>query len=90
MAKAQADMAPAASAESDDDSGETEPASGGDPKSAGRKAQRESDSGKDAVGSSKPGPVETDLPAEDASADSKASDSAKPATGNGVRLRRER
>jgi N-acetylmuramoyl-L-alanine amidase len=84
MAKAQADMAPAASAESDDDSGETEPASGGDPKSAGRKAQRESDSGKDAVGSSKPGPVETDLPAEDASADSKASDSAKPATGNGV------
>jgi N-acetylmuramoyl-L-alanine amidase len=83
-AKAQADTAPAASAESDDDSGETEPASGGDSKSAGRKAQQESDSGKDAVGSSKPGPVETDLPAEDVSADSRASDSAKPANGNGV------
>ena len=83
-AKAQADTALAASAESDDDSGETEPASGGDSKPAGRKAQQESDSGKDAVGSSKPGPVETDLPAEDVSADSKASDSAKPAAGNGV------
>ncbi|MGD0415177.1 MAG: N-acetylmuramoyl-L-alanine amidase [Terriglobales bacterium] len=82
IAKAQADMAQAASAESDDDSGETGPASGGDSKSAGRKAQQESDSGKDAVGSSKPGPVETDLPAEDASADSKASDSG--ANGNGV------
>jgi N-acetylmuramoyl-L-alanine amidase len=81
-AKAKADTAPAASAESDDDSGETEPASGGDSKSVGRKAQQESDSGKDAVGSSKPGPVETDLPAEDASADSGASDSA--ANGNGV------
>jgi N-acetylmuramoyl-L-alanine amidase len=83
-AKAKADTAPAASAESDDDSGETETASGGDSKSAGRKAQQESDSGKDVVGSLKPGPVETDLPAEDVSADSRASDSSKPANGNGV------
>ena len=82
VAKAQVDTAPTASAESDDDSGETEPTSGGDSKSAERKAQQKSDSGKDAVGSSKPGPVETDLPAEDGSADSKASDSA--ANGKGV------
>jgi len=82
VAKAQVDTAPTASAEADDDSGETEPASGGDSKSVGRKAQPESDSGKDAVGSWKPGPVETDLPAEDGSADSKASDSA--ANGKGV------
>ena len=81
-AKAKADTAPAVSAESDDDSGETEPSSGGDSKSAGRKTQLESGSGKDTVSSSKPGLVETDLAAEDASADSKASDSA--ANGKGV------
>ncbi len=63
---------------------EPEPSSGGDSKSSGRKAQQESDKDKDAVRFSKSEPVETDLPAEDASADSKAPDSAKPASGMGV------
>src|SRR5208337_1943776 len=75
------DTSTAASVESDDDSSGAEPAWIGDSKSAGRKAQQEFDSGKAAVGSSKPGPVETDLPAEDASADSKASESAANGTG---------
>jgi N-acetylmuramoyl-L-alanine amidase len=78
------DSSTAASPESDDDSSGAEPASSGDSKFARRKAQQESDSGKDAGGASKPGPVETDLPAEEASADSKASDAAKAADGNGV------
>ena len=56
--------------------------SSGDSRSAGRKAQQESD--KDAVRFSKSGPVETDLPAEDASADSRPPDSAKPGNGIGV------
>ncbi len=67
-----------------DDSSEPEPSSGADSKSSGRKAQQESDKVKDAVRFSKSEPVETDLPAEDASADSKAPDSAKPASGMGV------
>ena len=70
------DIAQVTSSEADDDSGEAAPTSSADLKSAGRKAQRESD--EDAVGSSKSGPVETDLPAEDVSADSKASDTAEP------------
>ncbi len=61
-------------AESDDSS---EPAaSSGDSKSDGRKVRQESAKDKDAVGLAKPGPVETDLPAEDVSA--------PPANGNGV------
>jgi N-acetylmuramoyl-L-alanine amidase len=75
------DTSTSASPESEDSS-EPEPSSSGDSKSAGRKAQQESD--KDAVRFSKPAPVETDLPAEDASADSKPPDSAKPANGIGV------
>ena len=74
------DKSTLASTESDDDS--SEPASSGDSKSGGRKAQQESD--KDAVRFSKSEPVETDLPAEDTSADSKPPDSAKPANGIGV------
>jgi N-acetylmuramoyl-L-alanine amidase len=69
-----------ASPESDDDSSEPEPSSSGDSKVDGRKAQQESN--KDAVRFSKSEPVETDLPAEDASAGSKPSDSA--ASGIGV------
>jgi N-acetylmuramoyl-L-alanine amidase len=74
------DTSTTASPESDDDS--SEPASSGDSKSNGRKAQQESV--KDTVRFSKSQPVETDLPAEDASADSKPPDSAKPAKGIGV------
>ena len=74
------DTSETASPESDDDS--SEPASSGDSKSAGRKAQQESD--KDAVRFSKSGPLETDLAPEDASADSNPPDSAKPANGIGV------
>ena len=85
-AKAKADASTTASVEADDDSSEPEPAASGDSNSVGRKAQPESDKDKDkdAVGSSKPGPVETDLPAEDASADSRPPDSANPANGIGV------
>jgi len=69
----------AASAESDDDSSEAAASAGGGLKSDGRKAQQLSE--KNAAGSRKPGLVETDLPPEDGSADSKAPDSAN---GNGV------
>ncbi len=71
-----------ASSEADDDASVPAPSSNGDSKSVRRKAQQESD--KDAVGFAKSGPVETDLPADDASADSKPPDSAKPANGIGV------
>ena len=83
-AKAKADADLAASADADDDSSEAEPSPRAETKSAGRKAQPESakSKDKDAAGSSKPGPVETDLPAEAASADSKSPDSA--ANGNRV------
>jgi N-acetylmuramoyl-L-alanine amidase len=77
-----ADTATTASPESDDDSSEPAASSSEDSKSAERKAQQESN--KDARGSSKPGLVEKDLPAEDASADSKPSDSAKATSGTGV------
>ena len=83
-AKAKADTAMAASSESDDDSSEPAASSSGDSKSAGRKAQQESEKDNDAVSSSKPGPVETDLAPEDVSADSKPSGSVKPANGKGV------
>jgi len=76
------DTSQMASPKSDDDASESEPTSSGDSKSAGRTAQQES--GKDAVGSSKTGPVETELAPEDGSADSKAPDPAKPANGIGV------
>src|SRR4029077_1421669 len=68
-------------AESDHDSSEAA-SSSGNSKSAGRKAQQESD--KDAVRFVKSGPVETDLPAEDVAADSKPPDPANPANGVGV------
>jgi N-acetylmuramoyl-L-alanine amidase len=78
---AKTETATAASQKSDDDSSEPAAPSSGVSKSDGRRGQQ--DSGKGAVASRKPGPVETDLPAEDASADSKP-DSAKPANGIGV------
>ncbi len=71
-----------ASSEADEDASEPASPSNGDSKSVGRKARQESE--KDAVSFAKSGPVETDLPAEDASADSKPPDSAKPANGIGV------
>jgi len=76
------ETAMAASAESDDDSSEPAASSSGDSKSAGRKAQQESEN--DAVRFSKSGPVETDLPAEDVATDSKPPDPANPANGVGV------
>ncbi len=75
------EIATTASQESDDDSNEPAASSSGDSKSDRQKGQQGSDKG--AIGSRKPGPVETDLPAEDAGADSKP-DSAKPANGIGV------
>src|SRR5208282_190143 len=82
MVMAKAETATTVSPESDDDAGEPAAPSSGDTKSAGRKATQESD--KDAVGFAKSGPVETDLAADDASADSKPSDSGQPANGIGV------
>ncbi|MBZ5663003.1 MAG: N-acetylmuramoyl-L-alanine amidase [Acidobacteriia bacterium] len=76
------DTSTSASAESDDNAGEPADSSNADVKPTERKAQPQSD--KDVVGFTKPAPVETDLPAEDASADSKPPDSAKPANGVGV------
>ena len=67
-----------ASAESGDDSSEPV-SSSGDSKPDERKAQQD----KDAIRFSKSEPVETDIPAEDVSADSKP-DSANPASGIGV------
>jgi len=82
MVMAKAETATAVSQESDDDSSEPAASSNGDSKSAGRKATQELD--KDAVGFAKSGPVETDLAADDASTDSKPSDSGQPANGTGV------
>jgi len=79
---AKAETATTASSEADDDSSEPAPSPNGESKSAGRKAQPESD--KDAISFAKPGPVETDIAAEEASADSKPPDSTKPANGIGV------
>jgi len=75
------ETAATASQESDDDSSEPATSSSGDSKSDGQRGQQDSD--KDAVGSRKLGPVETDLPAEDARADS-TSGSAKPSSGHRV------
>ncbi len=72
----------AVSAESDDDSSEAVASPSAGSKSAQRKAQQESE--KVVVGFAKSGPVETDLPPENVSADSKPSDSANPANGIGV------
>jgi N-acetylmuramoyl-L-alanine amidase len=79
-----ADTSTTASPEPDDDSSEPELPSGGDSKSVGRKARQESGKKRDAVHFSKSGPVETDLPADDASADSKSPNSANPVNGIGV------
>jgi len=78
---AKTDTATADSKESDDDSSEPSSPLSGASKSDGRRGPQ--DSRKGAVASRKPGPVETDLPTEDASADSKP-DSARPANGIGV------
>jgi N-acetylmuramoyl-L-alanine amidase len=67
--------------ESEDDS--ITPAPDRDSKS-GRKAQQPSVRANNATSLSKPGLVETDLPAEGIGADATPSDSAKSATGNGV------
>jgi N-acetylmuramoyl-L-alanine amidase len=75
------ETATTASAESDNDSSEPAMPSSGGSKSDGRNAQQ---SDKDAIRFSKSGPVETDLPAEDVSADSQPPDSANPANGVGV------
>jgi len=82
MVMSKAETATTASSEADDDASEPAAPSGGETKSAGRKATQESD--KDAVGFAKSGPVETDLAADDASTDSKPSDSGQPANGIGV------
>ncbi len=82
MVMSKAETATTASSEADDDASEPAAPSSGDTKSAGRKATQESD--KDAVGFAKSGPVETDLAADDASTDSKPSDSGQPANGIGV------
>ncbi len=79
---AKAETATAASSEADGDSSEPASPPNGESISARRKAQQESD--KDAIGFAKPGPVETDIAAEEASADSKPPDSTKPANGIGV------
>jgi len=78
---AKTDTAATASQESDDDSSEPAASSGGS-KSDEQRGRRQ-DSHKGAIVSQKPGPVETDLPAEDAHADSK-SGSAKSSSGSGV------
>jgi N-acetylmuramoyl-L-alanine amidase len=75
------ETATTASAESDDDSSEPAMPSNAGSKSNERKAQQ---SDKDAIRFSKSGPVETDLPAEDVSADSQPPDSANPPNGVGV------
>ncbi len=79
---AKAETATTASSEADDDSSEPASPPNGESKSARRKAQQESD--KDAISFAKPGPVETDIAAEEASVDSKPPDSTKPANGIGV------
>jgi N-acetylmuramoyl-L-alanine amidase len=83
------DTATTASQEPDDDSSELAASPSVNTKADAKvdtKSDRQKErqvSGKGAVGSRKPGPVETDLPAENISADSK-SDPAKPVNGIGV------
>jgi N-acetylmuramoyl-L-alanine amidase len=71
-----------ASAESDDDAGDSESAPNNDSISDGRKAQPKL--GPDTVRSSKSEAVETDLPAEGDGADSRTTHPGKPANGKGV------
>jgi N-acetylmuramoyl-L-alanine amidase len=94
IAKAQAETAPTASSDSEDDSSAAQrtagPASerasdrtadrtlGGESKPVTQKAQSGTVKSKSATVSSKTGLVETDLPAENGTADSRSSDSAKP------------
>ncbi|MGA7629230.1 MAG: N-acetylmuramoyl-L-alanine amidase [Terriglobales bacterium] len=68
--------------ESDEDSVDTAATPVREAKSAPQKAQR--DSGKVAIGFSKPGLVESDIPPETANADSHSSDPARPVNGIGV------
>jgi len=79
---AKTDTAATASQESDDDFSDPAASSSGGSKSDEQRGRRQ-DSHKGAIVSPKPGPVETDLPAKDAHADSK-SGSAKSSSGNGV------
>ena len=67
-----------------DESSEQGPSSSRDSKSVSRKVHPESSRKKDAIGFKKSGPVETDLPAEDASADAASPDSGRPVNGIGV------
>jgi N-acetylmuramoyl-L-alanine amidase len=76
------DTSTSAAAESDDNSDEPADTSNADVKPIERKTQPQSD--KDVVRFTKSKPVETDLPPDDASVDSKTPDSAKPANGVGV------
>ncbi len=68
--------------ESDEDSVDTAATPVREAKSAPQRAQR--DSGKVAIGFSKPGLVESDIPPETANADSHSSDPARPVNGIGV------
>jgi len=67
-----------------DAASEQEPSSSRDSKSISRKVQLETGKKKDVIGFKKSGPVETDLPAEDASADATPPDSGRPVNGIGV------
>ncbi len=72
------------SPQTEDGSSEPESSSIVDSKSVSKKAQPESAKKKDVIRFKKSGPVETDLPAEDAALDSASPDSAKPVNGIGV------
>jgi N-acetylmuramoyl-L-alanine amidase len=67
-------------AAAEDDSSETGPS--GDARAEGLKTQ--SESYRESVAKTKPAPIETDLPAEDVSVDSKPANSDKPANSGGV------
>jgi N-acetylmuramoyl-L-alanine amidase len=82
--KVSSDTATTAFPETDGGSGEPEPFSIGDSKSAARKTQAKSSGKKDVIRFKKSGPVETDLPAEDTNVDSKSADATKPVNGIGV------
>jgi N-acetylmuramoyl-L-alanine amidase len=80
-----------APSDADDDSDEPPPSSSTRSNAVARKSPREADknaqpsrSGSPRSGSAKSGPVETDLPADDASASLKQPESAKPTNGNRV------
>jgi N-acetylmuramoyl-L-alanine amidase len=82
-ARSAGDASIAGSSESDDDSSEPEASPGEESRSVARKAQADSTKKKDVVRFSRSG-VETDVPAEDADADSESPSSAKPGNGVGV------